>query len=455
MKHLIFIFLSAVAFAQNPQARAAQIQADSKDLRHDVPITFYKQIFPILQKNCQNCHRPGEAAPMSFLNYASTRPWAKAIKQAVLQRKMPPWFADPQYGQFANDRRLSDADVRTLLSWIDAGAPEGDPPTPGGLLSLATVRWVEGWSIRPDLILQMPHPYTVPATGVLQYAYIVIPTGFTDDTWITAAEIRPSARAAVHHMSAIVRPPGSAWLREAKPGIAYIPDVSSHDGQPDSTDPQARLIDAGDEYLAGYAPGMQAQRFDIDHSAKLIPAGSDIVLQIHYTANGKTAVQDRAKIALTLARQPPAKQFYSATALSWHWAIPPGDPNYEGNARMTFGEPVTLVSVQPHMHLRGKDMIIRLVYPSGESQTILSVPHYSFSWQIIYYLAKPLALPAGTRVEVTAHWDNSTNNPYNPDPTKTITWGNQSWEEMLSVPMGVIVGREQLPERPHHPAAHD
>jgi mono/diheme cytochrome c family protein len=400
-------------------------------------VTFNKDVLPILQKNCQSCHRPGEIGPMSLLDYQSARPWAKAIKSAVATRKMPPWFADPKYGHFSNDRRLTEAQINTLVAWVDAGAPEGDAkdkPTP--------VKWKDGWNIRPDVVLQMARPFTVPAKGTLQYAYIVIPTGFTRDTWVTAGEIRPGARSVVHHMSAIVRPRGAAWLKDAKPGEPYIPQANSREGQPDSNDPQSGLIDADDEFLCGYAPGMQPQRFDIDHSAKLIPAGSDIVLQVHYTTNGKTAVEDLSSIGLTLAKEPPAKRFYSVAAQNWHWEIPPGDPNYEGHAKLTFGEPAELVFIQPHMHVRGKDMTVRLEYPTGESQTLLSVPHYSFNWQIIYYLAKPLQVPMGTRVEVTAHWDNSANNPNNPDPSKSITWGNQSWDEMLSVPMGVIINRD-------------
>lgn len=399
--------------------------------------TFNKDVLPILQKNCQSCHRPGEIGPMSLLDYPSARPWAKAIKAAVLSRKMPPWFADPKYGHFSNDRRLTEAQIKTIAAWVDAGAPEGDAKD-----KPAPVKWRDGWNIRPDVILQMARPFTVPATGTLQYAYIVIPTGFTKDTWVTAGEIRPGARAVVHHMSAIVRPPGAAWLKDAKPGEPYIPQANAREGQPDSNDPQGGLIDAEDEFLCGYAPGMQPQRFDIDHSAKLIPAGSDIVLQVHYTTNGKTAVQDQTRIGLTLAKGPPPRRFYSVTAQNWHWEIPPGDPNYEAHARLTFGEPAELVFLQPHMHLRGKDMTIRLQYPTGESETLLSVPRYSFNWQIIYYLAKPLQVPMGTRVEVTAHWDNSANNPNNPDPAKAITWGNQSWDEMLSVPMGVIIDRD-------------
>jgi hypothetical protein len=205
---------------------------------------------------------------------------------------------------------------------------------------------------------------------------------------------------------------------------------------------QAGLITMNDEFLVGYSPGMQPQRFDIDRSAKLIPAGSDIVLQVHYTPNGKTSVKDQTRIGLTLAKVPPQKRFYSAVVNSAKWEIPPGDPNYEGHARLTFGEPVELVFLQPHMHVRGKDMTVRLVYPTGESETLLSVPHYDFNWQIIYYLARPLQLPQGTKVEVTAHWDNSANNPRNPDPSKTVRWGNQSSDEMLSVPLAVIINRD-------------
>jgi hypothetical protein len=196
------------------------------------------------------------------------------------------------------------------------------------------------------------------------------------------------------------------------------------------------------ELLAAYSPGMQPQRFDIDHSAKLIPAGSDIVLQVHYTPNGKTSMQDQTRVGITLAKEAPLKRFFSAVANASHWAIPPGDPNYEAHGSLTFGEPVELVFLQPHMHLRGKDMTIRLVYPAGKSETLLSVPHYDFNWQIAYYLEKPLQLPKGTRVEVTAHWDNSANNPNNPDPTQTVKWGDQSSDEMLSLPMGVIIDRD-------------
>lgn len=396
-------------------------------------ISFNHDVLPILQKNCQVCHRPGEIGPMPLLTYENARPWAKAIKASVLSRQMPPWLADPQYGHFSNDRRLSDDNIHKLAAWVDAGAPEGDARD-----KPAPVQWTEGWNIRPDLVLQMPDPYPIPPSGTLKYIYIVIPTGFSRDTWVTAAEIRPSARSVVHHIIAVVRPPGSLWMKDAKPFVPYIPTSEAER----ASDPQSDPVNISYELLAGYSPGMQPQRFDMDHSAKLIPAGSDIVLQVHYTPNGKRTYEDQTRVGLELAKQIPQKRFMSAVAASNNWYIAPGDPNAEGHAKLTFGEPVELVFMQPHMHLRGKDMTIRLIYPTGESETVLSVPHYDFSWQIIYYLDKPRQLPKGTRVEVTAHWDNSGNNPSNPDPAASVTWGNQSTDEMLSFAMGVIIDRD-------------
>ena len=396
-------------------------------------ITFYKDVLPILEKNCQVCHRPGEIGPMPLLTYENARPWAKAIKATVLSRKMPPWLADPRYGHFANDRRLSDEEVRKLVGWVDTGAPEGDAKD-----KPAPIRWPDGWNIRPDLVLQMPDAYPVPPTGTLEYIYIVIPTGFTRDTWVSAAEIRPSARSVVHHIIAVVRPPGSQWMKDAKPFVPYIPTPDAER----ASDPQSDPLNINYELLAGYSPGMQPQRFDVDHSAKLIPAGSDIVLQVHYTPNGKLALEDQTRLGLELAKQAPQKRFMSAVAASNNWSIGPGDSNAEGRAKLTFGEPVELVFMQPHMHLRGKDMTIRLIAPGGESETLLSIPRYDFNWQIIYYLDRPRQLPKGTRVEVTAHWDNSANNPNNPDWRAAVKWGNQSSDEMLSFAMGVIIDRD-------------
>ena len=429
-----------------PAAMAAQEASAPADAASGIP-TFNKDVLPIFQRRCQICHRPGEIGPMALLDYAGSRPWAKSIKAAVVARKMPPWFADPQYGHFRYDRRLSDEEIRTITAWVDGGAPEGnskDKPAP--------LPWPEGWNIRADEIFQMTTPYVVPAKDALSYVYVVIPTGFRKDTWVTAAEIRPGARSVVHHALAVVRPPGSTWMKDAKPFVPYLPPPEAKDGSaeavPDAADPNTDPTSLLYELLTAYAPGAEVQRFDRDHSAKLIPAGSDIVLQLHYTANGKTAVPDQTRVAIEVAREAPKKRFMSAVLNAWNWAIPPGDPNYEGHGRLTFGEPVELVFLEPHLHYRGKDMTVRLVYPAdksgpGKTETLLSVPHYDFNWQTIYYLEEPLMLPAGTKVEVTAHWDNSANNPWNPDPTKTVRWGNQSWDEMLSLPMGVIIDQTE------------
>jgi len=405
-------------------------------------VTFNKDVLPILQKNCQSCHRPGEIGPFSLLSYESARPWAKSIKTAVLTRKMPPWFADPKYGHFANDRRLNDADIKKITAWVDAGAPEGnakDRP--------ASITWTDGWNIKPDVVLGMQKPYTVPAKGTVLYTYFVVPTGFTKDTWVIDAEVRPGNRAVVHHASVHVRPPGSKWMKDAKVGEAYIPP-GTEDGSPAPPAPVDPNVDQRNEWLLGYVPGTQTQSyFDLDHkAAKLIPAGSDIVFEMHYTANGKETT-DQTKVGFVLSKEPPKFRLLTVPVFDAGFVIPPGDPNHEAHALAVFNEPVRLIYSQPHMHLRGKDMDIHLQYPTGESETMLSVPHYDFSWQTIYFENKPRDLPKGTRVELTAHWDNSAANKYNPDPTKTLRWGEQSWDEMIFAWVGVVVPRDADPAK--------
>ena len=378
-------------------------------------VTFYKDVLPVLQNRCQECHRAGEIGPMPLLTYENARPWAKAMKSAVLTRKMPPWPADPHYGKFANDRHLSDADIHTLVSWADAGAAAGDAkdaPPPK--------QWVEGWGIgKPDLVFQLPKPYAVPKSGTVEYTYMVIPTNFTRDTWVTKAEVRPSERSVVHHVIAFLRPPGSKWLADAKPGEFYVPSAAQKgkvEGQPS-------------ELLVGYAPGLPPAILP-DGTAKLIPAGSDIVLQLHYTPNG-AEVMDQTKVGIVLAGEPPAEREMTLSAMNAQFEIPPGDPNKQVESNFTLHHDVRLVALMPHMHLRGKDFKYTLVYPDGRSEVALNVPHFDFHWQLFYYLQDPLPLPAGTRIDCVAHFDNSANNPYNPDPAKEVRWGDQTWEEMM------------------------
>lgn len=413
---------------------AAALAADTQSTP-----TFNRDILPILQSNCQSCHRPGEIGPMPLLTYPGTRPWAKSIKNAVVTRRMPPWFADPKYGHFANDRRLSDADISKISAWVDAGAPEGDAKD-----KPAPLTWTEGWNIKPDVVIAMPKPYKVPATGVIEYTYFVIPSPFKQDTWVLDGEVRPGNRSVVHHASVHVRPPGSQWLKDAKPGEPYVPPKTP----PGEVlkDAQGRPVDMSNEWLLGYVPGVHGEYFDIHHdpdhrAAKLIPAGSDLVFEMHYTPNGKAAAEDLTKVGLVLAKHAPEHRLLTLPVANTDFAIPPGDPNYPGHAEATFDKPVELLYSQPHMHLRGKDMNIRLVYPTGESSMLVSVPHFDFGWQLVYYEDKPISIPKGTRIDLDAHWDNSANNRYNPDPTATIHWGDQTFDEMIFAWVGVIADR--------------
>ena len=378
-------------------------------------VTFSKDVAPILQKNCQGCHRPGEAAPMSLLTYEQARPWAKAMKQAVLSKKMPPWFADAKYGHFRNDRSLAQKEIDTLVSWVDAGAPEGDPkdlPKPA--------EFVDGWNIgKPELVLEMPEPFQVPASGTIEYQYVVLPYKFTEDRWVQMAEVRPGNRAVVHHVIAYIRDGSSKWMRDKKPGEIFVPE-------PDSKGDRPQL--SGD-MLSGFAPGLPASVLE-PGQGRLIKAGSDIVLQLHYTANGKSG-EDRTTVGVVFCKQPPAQRVMTLGASNNKFTIPPGDSNYRVDADFELGHDAKLSALLPHMHLRGKDFEYRLVYPTGETETILSVPHYDFSWQLWYQPVNDIVLPKGTKISTTAHFDNSLNNRNNPDPTKAVKWGDQSWEEMM------------------------
>ncbi|HJT89199.1 MAG TPA: cytochrome c [Bryobacteraceae bacterium] len=388
------------------------------------PVTFDKDVLPILQKHCQGCHRPGEIAPMPLLTYTQARPWAKAIKVAVVTEKMPPWFADPKYGHFANDRRLSDDERNTLVAWADSGAVEGNPKD-----APAPITFQDGWNIKPDMIIEMPKEFHVAATGTINYQNILVKAHFPEDTWVVAAEMRAGNPKVVHHMRAIVRPPGSPWLAKAVPGEAYEEGSEAMGGARDGTD-----------LLGKYNPGLGAQSFDIGGSAKFVPKGSDIVFNIHYTAVG-TPQTDRSKVGLVFAKHPPEKRYWMSpgTPAAFNLAIPPGDHNAEVVSEVTVGvDDAQLVYIQPHLHLRGKDYELRVIYPTGETETVFK-GKWNFDWQIGYQLAKPLSVPKGTRIVAIAHYDNSVTNKYNPDPNKLVWWGDQNWDEMQSGFLGLII----------------
>jgi hypothetical protein len=405
---LLSLFAATAAFAAPPSKGTALV-------------TYNKDVLPILQNRCQSCHRPGEIGPMSFLSYKETRPWAKGIREAVASKKMPPWFADPRFGHFANDRSMSKQEIETLTAWADAGAPEGnakDGPAPR--------EFVDGWAMdKPDVIYQIPTGFEVPAKGTVEYQYIVVPTNLTEDKWVQIVEARPTNRAVVHHVVIYIREPNSKWLRgEAVPGVPFVPPAKTADGKPRND-----IGGGGSDILTIYTPGNSPDVWR-PGLAKLVKAGSDLVFQLHYTANG-TAGVDQSRVGVIFAKEPPTERVMTLAVGNDKFAIPPGDPNYQvaGKAELPNGS--ALLSFFPHMHLRGKAFEYKITQPGGEPETLLKIDRYNFNWQLTYRLEKPLVLQDGAVVEVAGYFDNSANNPYNPDPKATVKFGEQSWEEMM------------------------
>ncbi|MFN0120573.1 MAG: thiol-disulfide isomerase [Blastocatellia bacterium] len=355
--------------------------------------TYSKDVAPILFAKCAECHRDGAIAPFSVLNYKETRPWAKSIRDKVVSGEMPPWHADPNHGAFQNDRRLTPGEIATITAWVAAGAPEGNPKA-----MPAAPKFFAGWAIgKPDQTFAIPEQ-NVPAEGVVAYQYLTVPTNFKQDMWITAAEIRSTAAAAVHHVIVFVREPGQSG-------------------------------NTGGRLLVGTAPGEQPALYQ-KGMGKKVPAGSDLVFQMHYTPNGK-AHKDVTTIGLVYAKEPVQHEIITRPVLNMRLAIPAGADNHEVTSSWTLPEETRVVSLMPHMHLRGKDFKFTAVYPDGTSKVLLSVPKYDFNWQTYYVLKEAVTLPKGARIDCVAHFDNSKANKHNPDPTKVVKWGDQTWEEMM------------------------
>ncbi len=391
---------------------------------------FYRDALPILQRHCQTCHREGEIAPMPLVTYEQAKPWVQQIREFTRQKKMPPWFADPRFGRFANDPSLSRKEIETLSSWADEGAPAGDPrsaPPPP--------EWAAGWNIpQPDLVVQMPQEVALPARGDVEYTYEIVPTGFASDKWVQMSEVRPGSRDHVHHAVVYIRPPDSKWLRHAPPGAPFTASTLA--------DPQARrdAMQTDSDMLIVYAPGSSPERCPAG-MAKFIPAGSDLVFQMHYTTNGHP-VRDRTGVGLIFAKEPPRQRVLTLQLNNRHFIIPPGVPDYRVEVWGTLPNDATLLSFFPHMHLRGKRFEYNIIGDDGKIEKLLSVD-WDFHWQMSYILAEPRFLKAGTKLQAVAWYDNSKNNPHNPDPEKTVTWGDQTYNEMMvgffdvAVPAGV------------------
>jgi len=396
--------------------------------------TFSKDVAPIVFTKCASCHRPGEVAPMSLTTFKEVRPWAGAIRDKVSTRVMPPWHADRAYGTFRNNPSLSQAEIDTIVSWVNAGAPEGNPKdTP------ALPKFAEGWQIgKPDQVFEMAADFEIPARGTIDYQYFEVPTNFTEDRWMQAGEVRAGDRAHVHHIIVYVREPQS----RPRENVVNIRPILAAGERPSLPSPRTTTAGAGaaaaavpaasrstDNMLVNWAVGEDAPMFT-KGMAKKIPAGSTLIFQVHYTTNG-TAGRDRSRIGLVFSKEPPAQEVRTAAIANPVFAIPGGANDHQVEAEASFAQDVKVWTMHPHMHLRGKDMTYTAIYPDGREEIVLRVPKFDFGWQTDYWLAQPITLPKGSKLHVRAHFDNSTANKANPDPTATVRWGDQTWEEMM------------------------
>jgi hypothetical protein len=360
---------------------------------------------------------------MSFESYRSVRPWAKAIEQAVVLKKMPPWFADPAFGQFSNDPSLKKEEIATIVEWVKTGAAEGEVKSSRTLR--APLPRDSGWSIgMPDAVFSMPQAFRVPKSGEIDYQYVIVPTNFTEDRWVDRVEVLPSNRAAVHHAVIYIREPGSSWLKD-RPKAALFTLPTEDPGSFTTSD-----------ILYTYTPGSVNDQWPMG-MAKLVKAGSELVFQIHYTATASGG-NDQTRVGVKFAREKPEKRVLTLQLNDDKFVIPPGAPDVRVTAWGTLPNDALLLSLFPHMHLRGKSFEYRI-----NGATILKVNDYDFHWQLTYRLKDPMPLKAGTKIECVATFDNSARNPRNPDPTQAVRFGFQSTEEMMigffdvAVPVGV------------------
>lgn len=355
--------------------------------------TYHARVAGILQENCVTCHRDGGIGPFALTSYEAAREKAPYIRAMVASGRMPPWFADPAYGEWKNERRLSEDERRDLLAWIDAGAPEGDPdqaPPPR--------EFVEGWQLgeAPDTVIPIPEPQQVPAEGVIDYRYVYVKTDYPEDRWIEKAELRPTANEVAHH--AIV-------FQEAPEDENRGP------------------------WIVGWAPGVPPSSFP-EGTGKLLPAGGWLMFQLHYTTMGEQAT-DRTELALVFADETPDRRVRTRSVGTTDFEIPPGANHHEVVAELEFEEDGEILSFLPHMHYRGEAFRYELVRPDGTEEVLLEVPDYEFDWQLSYEAAEPVPVDSGMVLRGRAWYDNSADNPRNPDPTVAVEFGEQSFDEMM------------------------
>ena len=400
MRRLITAWgLALFAVAAYPSGMAGQNQAPRE-------VTFARDVAPIVFAKCAYCHRPGEVAPFSLMSYRDARPWARAIKQAVAQRSMPPWRADPHYGEFQNTRVLTEQEIATIGAWVDGGAKEGNPAeTP------APPQFADGWQIgTPDLVLTMSEPVKIPATGTIPYASYPTDYVFTEDTWIQAIEVRPGNRRVVHHAVAQANVPGD-------------------DGS------------LGGQNVHLYSPGLEAMIWREGYG-KFFPKGTRISFQMHYNAIG-TETTDQSKVGFKFARTPVHTQVNTTIVINNSFIIPPMVQQHEVIAAFQFPTEARIHGLRPHMHLRAQLGTASLVKTDGSRRVLLHVPDWDDAWQNYYVLSRPERVAKGAVLEYLANYDNSPANPLNPDPKVPVPWGQQVWDEMHSVYMTWTAVNEQ------------
>jgi hypothetical protein len=405
-------------------------------------LTFTADVAPILYKNCVTCHRPGGMGPFSMLDFDTVTGRLKDISDVLREGKMPPWHAVAPPGTFRNERRLPDADRRTILRWIASGAQFGDaarmPPTP-----TFTTDWEIG---TPDAVVTMPEEFHVPARGTVEYMYFEVPTNFTEDKWVQAIEIKPGARDVVHHVLVFARPPDAPPNADARHSVvaagapAATPAPAAAPKPVLSFDSVNKIVDAprkdslhappkrAGSLIGTTAPGTNVLTFP-EGTALRIRAGSILTFQMHYTAKGHDRM-DRSAVGFRFAKEMPSEQIIATHFVNGVFTLAAGAKDVMVPAGVTFNEPVRIYGLFPHTHLRGKRWEYTLIKPDGSSEIILDVPNYDFNWQTYYLFAKPLEIPAGARIVARAWYDNSADNPDNPDPSMTVHWGDQTWEEM-------------------------
>jgi len=397
-------------------------------VREAVPegeVTWSNQIVRIFQSRCQECHRRGAIGPFALLDYDEARGWAEMIKEVVQQRRMPPWYANPAYGHFANEIRLSDEEQRLIERWVDDGAPQGDPA------QLPPEREFPGeWPMGdPDEVIYMADkPYTVPAQGEAVYKYFFVDPGYTEGKWIKATWSRPGNLKVVHHINVYFKPPWQSW-------ISWIGGTVN--------------------LVSGYLPGQVPPPIKFKGTAMYIPAGSEFVFEQHYTPNG-TEQQDLSSVGLIYAKDSEVtREALHVCAYNDRFVIPPYAANYRVAASYTFTEDAHIEFLNAHMHLRGKNFRFDATYPDGRRETLLEILGYDYDWQTVYWLKDPKPVPKGTRIDCIAHFDNSPNNPRNPNPAREIRWSGYTWDEMMVGTLGI--SRKRPPDEylaahdPHHP----